>query len=79
MQEGERLLPLSWEGCRGRNGPADRNYNRPVRLPYPASHEALYRDDALYDLLVVLSVEDQERLRQNMHHFVSDRGNLLHR
>ena len=37
------------------DGPADRNYNRPVRLPYPASHEALYRDDALYDLLVVLS------------------------
>ncbi len=34
--------------------PADRRYNRPVRLPYPASHEHLWRDDHLYDLLVVV-------------------------
>jgi L,D-peptidoglycan transpeptidase YkuD (ErfK/YbiS/YcfS/YnhG family) len=34
--------------------PGDRNYNRPVDLPYPASHERLWRDDHLYDLLVVL-------------------------
>jgi L,D-peptidoglycan transpeptidase YkuD (ErfK/YbiS/YcfS/YnhG family) len=34
--------------------PADRRYNRPVRLPYPASHERLWRDDHLYDLLVVV-------------------------
>jgi L,D-peptidoglycan transpeptidase YkuD (ErfK/YbiS/YcfS/YnhG family) len=34
--------------------PADRRYNRPVRLPYPASHERLWRDDHLYDLVVVL-------------------------
>jgi len=34
--------------------PADRRYNRPVRLPFPASHERLWRDDHLYDLLVVL-------------------------
>lgn len=32
----------------------DRNYNRPVRLPYPAGHERLWRDDALYDVVVVL-------------------------
>ncbi len=32
----------------------DRNYNRPVRLPYPASHERLWRNDGLYDLIVVL-------------------------
>lgn len=32
----------------------DRNYNRPVRLPYPASHEKLWRDDHLYDLVMVL-------------------------
>ncbi|MEQ8697379.1 MAG: L,D-transpeptidase family protein [Bauldia litoralis] len=34
--------------------PGDRRYNRPVRLPYPASHEELWRKDHLYDLLVVL-------------------------
>ena len=34
--------------------PADRCYNRPVRLPFPASHEPLWRDDHLYDVLVVL-------------------------
>ncbi len=34
--------------------PGDRNYNRPVRLPYPAGHEILWRDDALYDIVVVL-------------------------
>jgi L,D-peptidoglycan transpeptidase YkuD (ErfK/YbiS/YcfS/YnhG family) len=35
--------------------PADANYNRPVRSPYPASHEALWRDDNLYDVIVVLN------------------------
>jgi L,D-peptidoglycan transpeptidase YkuD (ErfK/YbiS/YcfS/YnhG family) len=34
--------------------PADRNYNRPVKLPYAAGHERLWRDDRLYDLCVVL-------------------------
>ena len=29
-------------------------YNRPVRLPFAASHETLERADELYDLLVVL-------------------------
>lgn len=33
---------------------ADRNYNRPIRLPYPASHEAMERPDGLYDIVVVL-------------------------
>ena len=31
----------------------DRNYNRAVRLPYPASHERLGRDDRLYDMVLV--------------------------
>jgi L,D-peptidoglycan transpeptidase YkuD (ErfK/YbiS/YcfS/YnhG family) len=35
--------------------PADRRYNRPVRLPYAASHERLWRDDHLYDVLVILN------------------------
>jgi L,D-peptidoglycan transpeptidase YkuD (ErfK/YbiS/YcfS/YnhG family) len=34
--------------------PHDKAYNRPVHLPYPASAEQLWRDDHLYDLLVVL-------------------------
>jgi L,D-peptidoglycan transpeptidase YkuD (ErfK/YbiS/YcfS/YnhG family) len=34
--------------------PGDRNYNRPVRLPFDAGHELMWRDDRLYDLVVVL-------------------------
>jgi L,D-peptidoglycan transpeptidase YkuD (ErfK/YbiS/YcfS/YnhG family) len=39
----------------------DPNYNRPVRLPYPASHERLWRQDHLYDLVVVLGYNDMPR------------------
>jgi L,D-peptidoglycan transpeptidase YkuD (ErfK/YbiS/YcfS/YnhG family) len=38
--------------------PADPAYNRPVRLPYAASHEDMWRDDRLYDLVVVLGHND---------------------
>jgi L,D-peptidoglycan transpeptidase YkuD (ErfK/YbiS/YcfS/YnhG family) len=38
--------------------PGDALYNRPVRLPYPARHERLWRDDGLYDLVVVLGYND---------------------
>ncbi len=34
--------------------PDDRNYNRPVRLPYPVSHEYMRRPDRLYDACLVL-------------------------
>jgi L,D-peptidoglycan transpeptidase YkuD (ErfK/YbiS/YcfS/YnhG family) len=34
--------------------PADANYNRPVSLPYPASAEQMWREDDLYDGLVVI-------------------------
>ena len=34
--------------------PKDPLYNRPVRRPYPASHEALWREDHVYDLIVEL-------------------------
>jgi L,D-peptidoglycan transpeptidase YkuD (ErfK/YbiS/YcfS/YnhG family) len=34
--------------------PADPKYNRLVSLPYPAHAEALWLDDAVYDLLVVI-------------------------
>jgi L,D-peptidoglycan transpeptidase YkuD (ErfK/YbiS/YcfS/YnhG family) len=33
---------------------ADPRYNTLVTLPYPASHEELWRDDGLYDLIVVI-------------------------
>jgi len=32
----------------------DRNYNREVALPYPASCETMYRDDHLYDYCIVM-------------------------
>jgi L,D-peptidoglycan transpeptidase YkuD (ErfK/YbiS/YcfS/YnhG family) len=43
--------------------PCDRNYNRPVRLPYPASAEAMWRADGLYDIVVVLSHNSRPRIR----------------
>ena len=36
------------------DAPADRAYNRPVRRPYKASHEEMWREDELYDLVLVL-------------------------
>ncbi len=33
-------------------------YNRPVTLPYPASAERMWRDDRLYDIVVVLGHND---------------------
>jgi L,D-peptidoglycan transpeptidase YkuD (ErfK/YbiS/YcfS/YnhG family) len=41
------------------DAPADPAYNQPVRLPYPASAERLWRDDGLYDLIVILGHNDQ--------------------
>jgi L,D-peptidoglycan transpeptidase YkuD (ErfK/YbiS/YcfS/YnhG family) len=38
--------------------PADEAYNRPVKLPYPASAEALWREDGVYDIVVVLGHND---------------------
>ena len=38
--------------------PTDPNYNRPVALPYDASAERLWRDDGVYDLIVVLGYND---------------------
>jgi len=40
------------------DAPGDKNYNLPVILPYPASTEALWRDDAVYDLIVPLGYND---------------------
>ena len=43
--------------------PPDRNYNRRVSHPYPASAERLWRDDHLYDVIVVLSHNECPRIR----------------
>ncbi|WP_443750926.1 L,D-transpeptidase family protein [Asticcacaulis solisilvae] len=38
--------------------PADPAYNTHVKLPWPTSHEKLWRDDHVYDLIVVLGHND---------------------
>lgn len=38
--------------------PADPAYNRHVPLPYPASAERLWREDGVYDIVVVLGHND---------------------
>ena len=38
--------------------PADPAYNRPVRLPYPGRHEVMWREDSLYDIVVVIGHND---------------------
>ena len=40
------------------DAPGDPNYNRLVKLPYPASAEQMWRDDHLYDLVTVLGYND---------------------
>jgi len=49
--------------------PADSNYNRPVKLPYPASHEEMWLKDGLYDLVVVIGY--------NMEPVVPGRGSAI--
>jgi L,D-peptidoglycan transpeptidase YkuD (ErfK/YbiS/YcfS/YnhG family) len=41
------------------DAPADPAYNRPVKLPYAASHERMWRVDDVYDLVVVLAHNDE--------------------
>jgi L,D-peptidoglycan transpeptidase YkuD (ErfK/YbiS/YcfS/YnhG family) len=41
--------------CDASDDPA---YNQPVKLPYPASAEAMWRDDGIYDIVVVLGHND---------------------
>ncbi|MEE2526989.1 L,D-transpeptidase family protein [Hyphobacterium sp. HN65] len=41
------------------DAPENGAYNRPVRLPYPASCEELTRQDELYDIIVILSHNDE--------------------
>jgi L,D-peptidoglycan transpeptidase YkuD (ErfK/YbiS/YcfS/YnhG family) len=46
-----------WDGwC---DDPRHPRYNRPVRLPFAASHERMWRDDGLYDLVLELGWNDR--------------------
>jgi L,D-peptidoglycan transpeptidase YkuD (ErfK/YbiS/YcfS/YnhG family) len=40
------------------DAPDDPAYNRPVKLPHAASAERMWRDDGIYDLVVVLGHND---------------------
>lgn len=46
------------------DAPDDRNYNRFVRHPYRASAEHLWREDCLYDIIVVLDHNRRPRRRR---------------
>jgi len=52
--------PWRWtrEGDGWSDDIADRNYNRPVHLPYNLSAETLQREDRAYDVIVVLGHND---------------------
>ena len=64
-----RAVPLALPSrrIRPRDGwsddPADPAYNRPVRLPHPARAERLWREDRLYDAVVVLDYNVTRRAR----------------
>jgi len=51
--------PLRFHSIRQNDGwcdaPNDPAYNRFVRLPYPESHENLWREDGAYDVIIVMS------------------------
>ena len=38
--------------------PSDPRYNMQIKLPYPASHEEMWREDGLYDLVVIIGYND---------------------
>ena len=44
------------------DAPDDTYYNQAITLPYPASAEPLWRNDGLYDLIVVLGHNDDPPL-----------------
>lgn len=40
------------------DAPEHASYNRPVKLPFTASHEKLWRDDHMYDIIVPIGYND---------------------
>jgi L,D-peptidoglycan transpeptidase YkuD (ErfK/YbiS/YcfS/YnhG family) len=60
------LIPpthLPWRWLRANDGwsddPRDPAYNRPVRHPHPYSAERLWREDSLYDAILLLGHNDE--------------------
>jgi L,D-peptidoglycan transpeptidase YkuD (ErfK/YbiS/YcfS/YnhG family) len=51
------------------DAPGHPRYNRPVDLPFEASHEKMWREDRLYDIVVVLDC--------NMHPAVPGKGSAI--
>ncbi len=45
------------------DAPGDRNYNRKVKHPYPASAERMWREDHLYDVVIVLDHNERPRVQ----------------
>ncbi len=43
--------------------PRHRRYNRPVALPLTASHEKMWRDDHLYDMVIEIGWNDRPAVR----------------
>jgi L,D-peptidoglycan transpeptidase YkuD (ErfK/YbiS/YcfS/YnhG family) len=41
----------------------DRNYNKLVKHPYPVSAEVMWREDSLYDVVLVLGYNRRPRVR----------------
>jgi len=56
------MSPLNFRALSPEDGwcdaPDDPAYNRFIRLPYPASHEKLWREDGAYDIILVMSHND---------------------
>ncbi len=46
-----RRLRMDMGWC---DDPSSAVYNRPIRLPFSGSHERMWRDDGLYDVVIVL-------------------------
>jgi L,D-peptidoglycan transpeptidase YkuD (ErfK/YbiS/YcfS/YnhG family) len=43
--------------------PRHPRYNRPVRLPFGASHERMWRDDDVYDVVIEIGWNDRPAIR----------------
>lgn len=54
--------PLTWRETDKQDGwcddETDPAYNRFIRLPFSASHEALWREDGAYDIVLIISHND---------------------
>lgn len=37
-------------------------YNRPIKLPFAGSHEQLWREDTIYDIMVPIGFNDEETI-----------------